>query len=64
MTSHPELPQRFKAISDESIAALKGSDGTEREEVLREARRLVQQLQTPAEYAARLTWAVSQDPKQ
>lgn len=58
MAKSSEVAARFKLLSDEAIAALKDSNDAEREEVLREARRLVQQLQTPAEYAANMIWAV------
>lgn len=58
MAKDSELAARLKLLSDEAVATVKGGNDGEREEVLREARRLVQRLQTPAEYAANMIWAV------
>ncbi|KAF2162455.1 hypothetical protein M409DRAFT_27079 [Zasmidium cellare ATCC 36951] len=57
MGSNADLAAKFESVSNEAVKALKGSNSAEREEVLREGRRLVQQLQTPADYALRMVWA-------
>ncbi|KAK4494655.1 hypothetical protein PRZ48_014011 [Zasmidium cellare] len=57
MASNSELATKFKIVSDEAIKALKGNGSIEREDVLREARRVVQQLQAPVDYALRMVWA-------
>lgn len=58
MAEPTDRPAKFKQYCDETIRDFKGVEGKERAEILREARRLVQELQTPVEYAQRMIWAV------
>lgn len=58
MAEHVDQPARFKQHCDEVLRDFKGVKSKERDEILRQARRLVQELQTPVEYAQRMVWAV------